>query len=110
MKPRLLLACLTTTDVVARARAEFDAIIAEGPDDMTVAEVIQAAHAHQAEGIVFTNTLPFNETMFTDLSASVRVGATCSVGSLENIHKREKREYSVKSIAESMTCEKQLCL
>ena len=80
MKPRLLLACLTTTDVVARAHAEFDAIIAEGPDDMTVAEVIQAAHTHQAEGIVFTNTLPFNETMFTGLPASVRVGATCSVG------------------------------
>ena len=28
MKPRLVLACLTTTDVVARARAEFDAVIA----------------------------------------------------------------------------------
>jgi hypothetical protein len=31
MKRRLVLACLTTTDVVARARAEFDAVVAGGP-------------------------------------------------------------------------------
>src|ERR1700712_487754 len=80
MKPRLVLACLTTTDVVARARAEFDAVIADGPADMTVAEVRQAAAAHQAEAIFFTNTLPLDAVAIRGLPASVRVGATCSVG------------------------------
>ena len=80
MKPRLVLACLTTTDVVARARAEFDAIIPEGPDDMTVAEVDAAAAAHQAEAILFTNTLPLTAAAIAALPDSVRVGATISVG------------------------------
>ena len=43
MKHRLVLACLMPTDVIARARAEFDAIVVEGPGDMTVAEVTRAA-------------------------------------------------------------------
>lgn len=80
MKRRLILACLTTTDVIARARAEFDAVVAEGPADMTVAEVTQAAAAHQAEAILFTNTLPLNAAAIAALPASVKVGATSSVG------------------------------
>ena len=80
MKRRLVLACLTTTDVVARARAEFDAIIADGPNDMTVAEVTLAATSHQAEAILFTNTLPLSEATLNGLPGTVRVGATCSVG------------------------------
>jgi lactate dehydrogenase-like 2-hydroxyacid dehydrogenase len=80
MKPRLVLACLTTTDVVARARTEFDAIIAEGPSDMTVAEVTRTATGHQAEAILFTNTLPLSAAAIAALPASVRVGATISVG------------------------------
>ena len=80
MKPRLILACLTTTDVVARARADFDAIIHDGPNDMTVAEVTRAATAHQAEAIVFTNTLPLNAAALAGLPASVRIVATSSVG------------------------------
>jgi lactate dehydrogenase-like 2-hydroxyacid dehydrogenase len=80
MKPRLVLACLTTTDVVARARAEFDAIVHPGPSDMTVAEVTQAAASHQADAILFTNTLPLNAAAIAALPASVRVGATSSVG------------------------------
>lgn len=80
MKPRLVLACLTTTDVVARARAEFDAIIHHGPDDMTVAEVTGAALSHKAEAILFTNTLPLTGAAIAALPASIRVGATISVG------------------------------
>jgi lactate dehydrogenase-like 2-hydroxyacid dehydrogenase len=80
MKPRLILACLTTTDVTARARAEFDAIIHAGPGDMTVVEVTQAAVSHQAEAILFTNTLPLTADAIAALPATVRIGATSSVG------------------------------
>jgi lactate dehydrogenase-like 2-hydroxyacid dehydrogenase len=80
MKARLLLACLTTADVVARARADFDAVVADGPSDMTVAEVTQAATDHRAAAIVFTNTLPLTKAAIAGLPDAVRVGATISVG------------------------------
>jgi lactate dehydrogenase-like 2-hydroxyacid dehydrogenase len=80
MKPRLVLACLTTTDVVTRARAEFDSIILDGPDDMTVPEVTAAAESLKAEAILFTNTLPLDAAAIAGLPPSVRVGATSSVG------------------------------
>jgi lactate dehydrogenase-like 2-hydroxyacid dehydrogenase len=75
-----VLACLTTDAVVARARAEFDAVIHEGPGDMTVPEVTAAAAAHEAQAILFTNTLPLTAPAIAALPASIRVGATCSVG------------------------------
>ena len=78
MKPRLVLACLTTTNVVARARTEFDAVICPGPDDMTVAEVTAAAIAHRAGAILFTNTLPLTASAIAGLPESVRVLATSS--------------------------------
>ncbi len=80
MKPRLVLACLMATDVITRARAEFDAIVATGPDDMTVSEVMQATALHQAQAIMFANTLPLTAETIATLPASVRVGATSSVG------------------------------
>jgi lactate dehydrogenase-like 2-hydroxyacid dehydrogenase len=80
MVSRLVFAALMPRDVVARARAEFDAVVAEGDKDMTPEEVIDAAHAHRAEAILFTNTLPFSATAIARLPASVRVGATSSVG------------------------------
>jgi hydroxypyruvate reductase len=79
-KPRLVLGCLTTTGVVARARADFDAVVAEGPADMTVAEITRAVAALQAEAIVFTNTLPLDAAAIAALPATVRAGATISVG------------------------------
>ena len=79
-RPRLVLACLTTTATVARARAEFDAIVAAGPDDMTVPEVIEAATRHRAQALVFTNTLPLNAAAIAALPDSVRICATISVG------------------------------
>ncbi len=80
MKPRLILACLMPTDVNIRAMREFDAIIAAGPDDMTVAEVTEAAIAHEADAIMFTNTLPLSAAAVAGLPPTVRVGATSSVG------------------------------
>lgn len=80
MKPRLLFAALHTTDVVDRARAEFDALVHEGDADMTAEEVIAAAAHHRAQAILFVNTLPFGAGVIARLPNSVKVGATSSVG------------------------------
>jgi lactate dehydrogenase-like 2-hydroxyacid dehydrogenase len=80
VKPRLVLACLMPADVNARARQEFDALIADGKNDMTGDEVVAAAGAHKADAIMFTNTLPFNDATIARLPPSVRIGATSSVG------------------------------
>lgn len=80
MKPRLVLGALMPTDVIARARAEFDAVVAEGPDDMTVPEITRAAADHRAQAIMFVNTLPLDAAAIAALPPSVRVGATSSVG------------------------------
>lgn len=80
MKPRVLIAALHTSDVVARARAEFDALVHEGPGDMNPDQVVEAAERHQAGGILFVNTLDFGAATIARLPACVRVGATSSVG------------------------------
>ena len=80
MTYKLVLAALMPTDVVERARREFDAIIVEGKDDMTVPQVVEAANRIQAQGILFTNTLPLNAEAIAQLPSSVQVGATSSVG------------------------------
>jgi lactate dehydrogenase-like 2-hydroxyacid dehydrogenase len=80
MKHRLVLACLMPTDVITRARSEFDAVVAEGPDDMTVAEVVAAAAVHRADAIMFANTLPLTAEAIAALPPTVRAGATSSVG------------------------------
>ena len=80
MKPRLVLACLVPSDVNDRAREQFDALIVEGKNDMTGPEVLDAAIRHRADAILFTNTLPLNADLIAQLPASVRVGATSSVG------------------------------
>lgn len=80
MKPRLVLGALMPTDVIARARAEFDAVVAEGPDDMTVPEITRAAADHRAQAIMFVNTLPLDAAAIAALPPSVQVGATSSVG------------------------------
>ena len=80
MASRLVFAALMPRDVAARARAEFDAVVAEGENDMTVDEVIAASHTHRAEAILFTNTLPLTAEAIERLPPSVRIGATSSVG------------------------------
>ena len=80
MASRLVFAALMPHDVVVRARAEFDAVIVAGENDMTAEQVIAASHAHRAEAIMFTNTLPLTAEAIERLPPSVRVGATSSVG------------------------------
>ena len=80
MKPRLVLAALMPHDVVIRARDEFDALVVEGRDDMTAEQVIEAAARHRADAIMFVNTLPLSAQAIARLPASVRIGATSSVG------------------------------
>ena len=80
MKPKLVVAFLTTHDVVVRARDEFDAVIHEGDNDMTVPQVVQAATRHNAQAILFTNTLPLTATAIAALPPGVKVAATSSVG------------------------------
>jgi hydroxypyruvate reductase len=80
MKPRLVVAALLPGAVVARAREEFDALVHPGPADMTREEVLDAAHRHRAEGLLFVNTLRFDADLVARLPASLRVGATSSVG------------------------------
>ena len=80
MKPRLVLAALMPRDVVTRAREAFDALVVDGKDDMTVEQAIDATTRHRADAIMFVNTLPLNADAIARLPASVRVGATCSVG------------------------------
>ncbi len=80
MKQRLVLAALMPRDVVIRARDEFDALVVEGRDDMTAGQVVEAAPRHRADAIMFVNTLPLSAEVIARLPASVRVGATSSVG------------------------------
>ena len=80
MKPRLVLACLMPTDVITRARREFDALIVDGNNDMTGHEVADAATRHRADAVMFTNTLPLNADLVGRLPGSIRIGATSSVG------------------------------
>ncbi len=80
MPSRLVLAALMPHDVVVRARDEFDALVVDGKDDMTAEQVIEAATVHRADAIMFTNTLPLTADAIARLPASVRVGATSSVG------------------------------
>ena len=52
----------------------------EGKNDMTAAQVIEAAVSHRADAIMFSNTLPLTADAIGQLPPSVRVGATSSVG------------------------------
>ena len=94
MPSRLIFAALMPRDVVMRARHEFDAVVADGKDDMTAAEVIEAATAHRAEALLFTNTLPLTAEVIAQLPQSVRVGATSSVG-YDHIHVAAARERGI---------------
>lgn len=47
---------------------------------MTVEEVTGAAASHQAQAIVFANTLLLDAAAISGLPSSIQVGATCSVG------------------------------
>ncbi len=78
-KPKVIIACVLPPAVVARARHDFDALIAEG-DDMSADAIIDAAAAHGAEGIVVTSVQKMTQAVVERLPASVRIVATVSVG------------------------------
>ncbi len=80
MRPRLVVSALLPAAVTDRARAEFDALVHEGADDMTQAEAIAAVRAHRAEGLLLVNTLRLDAATLAALPADLRVAATCSVG------------------------------
>jgi lactate dehydrogenase-like 2-hydroxyacid dehydrogenase len=80
MKPKLVLACLVPPDVVARARAEFNAVVAEGTADMTPDEIVAAAERHGADAILVTSSQWISADVIARLPASVKIVATSSVG------------------------------
>ncbi|MDE2006218.1 MAG: D-glycerate dehydrogenase [Rhodospirillales bacterium] len=80
IKPRILVAALLPDAVTARAASEFDALIHRGADDMSADQVVAAADAHRPEAILFTNTLRFDAALIARLPATLRIGATSSVG------------------------------
>ncbi len=80
MKSRLVVAALLARGVVERARAEFDALVHEGDEDMSPDEVVRAAIEHRAEALLFANTLALSADVIARLPARVKVGATSSVG------------------------------
>jgi len=75
-----VVAALLPREVVARACAEFDSLLAQGRDDMSAPEMLHAVAEHRAEAILFTNTLPLASQVIAALPPSVKIGATCSVG------------------------------
>ncbi len=79
MPPRLIVACGVPAAVAARARAEFDARIAED-QDMTISALLQAAGDHQAQAVVVTSAQKMTAEVIGRLPASVRIIATSSVG------------------------------
>ena len=79
-KPRVIVACVLPPAVVARARRDFDAVVAEGDDDMTTDAISNAAAAHDAEGIVVTSVQKMSQAVVDRLPAAVRVISTVSVG------------------------------
>ena len=80
MKPRLVVAALLARGATDRARAEFDALVHEGADDMGPDDVVRAATEHRADALLFANTLPLSADVIARLPASVKIGATSSVG------------------------------
>ncbi|MBV8400023.1 MAG: D-glycerate dehydrogenase, partial [Acetobacteraceae bacterium] len=80
MKPRLIVASLMPPDVVARARAEFDAVVAEGQDDMTLDEVLAAVAEYRTEALLLTTTLKLNAAAIGGLPDFLKIAATSSVG------------------------------
>ncbi len=80
MKPRLVVAALLARGATDRARAEFDALVHEGADDMGPDDVVRAATDHRADALLFANTLPLSADLIARLPASVKIGATSSVG------------------------------
>src|SRR5438270_8759593 len=79
MRPRVVVASLFPPDVVARARNEFEAVVAQEAD-MSLDQALEALAAHQASGLLLTSTLKLDAAAIARLPGELKVAATCSVG------------------------------
>ncbi|MFZ6763998.1 MULTISPECIES: 2-hydroxyacid dehydrogenase [Acetobacterales] len=76
--PRIVVARRITEAAAARARQDFDALMAE--HDMDAAETIAAAAAHRAEAILIGGTSKLDAAAIAQLPDHVRLIANSSVG------------------------------
>jgi hydroxypyruvate reductase len=79
MPPRLVLACVVPASVQARARTEFDAVVAD-TEDMTIDQVIETTNDRRSVAVVVTSAQKFAAPVIARLPDSMRVIATSSVG------------------------------
>ena len=77
-KPRVLVARRMPQATIDRARAEFDAVIAD--HDMKAEEVITACIAHRADGVLTGKKAAFTAEQISRLPASVKILANPSAG------------------------------
>ncbi len=75
---RILIARRMPDATVARARAEYDAVVAD--HDMTAAEVVEACHAEGIEGVLTGKKAAYTAVDIARLPASVKVIANPSAG------------------------------
>jgi lactate dehydrogenase-like 2-hydroxyacid dehydrogenase len=76
---RIVVARKFPPNVVARARADFDAVISDRV--LTMPELAEACRSHQAEGIMFSGGgQMLNAETLAMLPKHVKIAATCSVG------------------------------
>ncbi len=79
MPHRLVVARPMTDAVIERARRSYDAIVA-GQEDMSLAELLDAARRHQAEALFFSTNIKFDKAVIDALPDTMKIAATCSVG------------------------------
>ncbi|MDR5822651.1 D-glycerate dehydrogenase [Caballeronia sp. LZ043] len=78
MKHRIILSRPMQPAVEERAKARFDAIVPHQP--LSVDDLVSRAHAHEAQGLLFSGALRLDRTLIERLPQSLRVAATTSVG------------------------------
>jgi lactate dehydrogenase-like 2-hydroxyacid dehydrogenase len=78
MKHRIILSRPMLPLVEERALAKFDAFIP--PQALSVDELVRHAHAHEAQGLLFSGALRLDRAVIEHLPSTLRVAATTSVG------------------------------
>jgi lactate dehydrogenase-like 2-hydroxyacid dehydrogenase len=78
IKPRLVLARRVTAIAEARARDEFDTLVAD--HDMNAAEVIEAVTRHRADALVIGSPSRLDAAAIAQLPAHLKIIANTSVG------------------------------
>lgn len=78
MKHRIILSRPMQPAVEQRAKLAFDAFVPEHA--LSVDELVSRAHAHEAQGLLFSGALRLDRALIERLPRSLRVAATTSVG------------------------------